>query len=284
MTKDYQQAKPDLELRWEHRGPIAPLSRTEASLLFAELSQVSYLHPQHVADYAPHLGLDLEQFIDRDGAQAYVFSSPTDRVISCRGTEPTEFNDIKADVNAVMVVAETVGRVHRGFKKEVDDLWPKIETILSEDDGRDVWFTGHSLGGAMATICAGRCYLSHIPVEPKGVYTYGAPRVGTQRYANHVALDLTRWVNNNDIVPRVPPTWMGYRHTGKRIYINTYGKVRRMTPRQRVKDRWRGFWAGLKQGKIDHFSDHAVANYVRHIAGALAEEKVQGTDDGTTAL
>lgn len=135
----------------------------------------------------------------------------------------------------------------------------------------------------MATICAGRCYLAHIPVEPTGVYTYGAPRVGTQRYVNHVDIDLTRWVNNNDIVPRIPPTWMGYRHTGRRIYINTYGKVRKMTPRQRVKDRWRGFGAGLKQGKIDHFSDHAVANYVGHIADVLAEERQRASGPGASA-
>ena len=35
-----------------------------------------------------------------------------DLVIACRGTQPTEFNDIKADLNAVPVVAETVSRVH----------------------------------------------------------------------------------------------------------------------------------------------------------------------------
>ena len=270
---DEDRAQPDLELRRKHSGPIAPLSRIDASLLFAQLSQVSYPHPDYVADYAPHLGLGVDRFIDRDGAQAYVFSSETDRVIACRGTEPTDWNDIKADVNALTVLSETVGRVHRGFKREVDDLWPALEDVLDDgDDHRSLWFTGHSLGGAMATICAGRCFLADIPATPEAVYTYGAPRVGTRRYVHHVDLSIIRWVNNNNVVARIPPTWMGYQHAGTRMYINTDGNVRKLTRKQRAKDRWRGFVAGVKKGKIDPFSDHAVANYVTHIASAADGE------------
>lgn len=267
-------AIPDIPIRRDFSGAIESLSRLEASLLFAQVSRIAYLQPRAVEEYIPHMGLRVEEFADRDGAQAYVFGSETDVVVACRGTEPNDFNDVKADVNALTVLAETVGRVHRGFKREVDDLWPRLEEIIATDD-RTLWFTGHSLGGAMATISAGRCFLAHIPADPKAVYTYGAPRVGTKRYINNTNVDLTRWVNNNDIVPRVPPTWMGYRHTGRRLYINTYGKVRRMTNRQRAKDRWRGFVIGLKQGKVDHFSDHAIANYVQHIADALEEAEAR---------
>jgi triacylglycerol lipase len=254
----------------EHKGPVESLDPLQASLLFAQISRISYLQPHAVDVYIPRLGMRLENFADRDGAQAYIFGNDTDIVVACRGTEPNDWNDVKADVNALMVVAETVGRVHRGFKREVDDLWPELENVIASDK-RTLWFTGHSLGGAMATILAGRCFLAHIPATPKGVYTFGAPRVGTKRYINSVEVDLTRWVNNNDIVPRVPPTWLGYRHTGRRLYINTYGKVRTMTKRQRMKDRWRGFFQGLKAGKVDHFSDHAVARYVEHIADAVDE-------------
>ena len=262
---------PEIEIPMAHDGPIQALDRLQASLLFAQISRISYLQPHAVNHYIPRLGLQLEHFADRDGAQAYIFGNDTDLIVACRGTEPDDWNDVKADVNALTVLAETVGRVHRGFKQEVDDLWPALEAEIASET-RTLWFTGHSLGGAMATISAGRCFLAHIPATPKGVYTYGAPRVGTKRYINNVDVDLTRWVNNNDIVPRVPPTWMGYRHTGRRMYINTYGKVRRMTKRQRAKDRWRGFFHGLRQGKVDHFSDHSIARYVEHLATAVDEK------------
>ena len=86
---------------------------------------------------------------DRDGAQAYHFENDVDSVIVCRGTEPDDINDVKADVNALAVAAETVGRVHRGFKSECDQLWPMIERAI-KDNPKPLWFAGHSLGGAIA--------------------------------------------------------------------------------------------------------------------------------------
>jgi triacylglycerol lipase len=55
----------------------------------------------------------------------------------------------------------------------------------------------------MATICAGRCFLSEIDSLPYALYTYGSPRVGDKRFVNFVELNHARWVNNNDIVTRV---------------------------------------------------------------------------------
>ena len=252
-------------------GPIEELSLLGRSLLFAELAKVAYLAEESAAQIVDDIGLRETLFFDRDGSQAYVFKTDTDCVVACRGTEPHEWNDIKADVNAMTAVAETVGRVHRGFKKEVDDLWPRLEEALINND-KTLWFTGHSLGGAMATICAGRCFLSHIQAIPKELFTFGSPRVGNKRYVNHVKLDHYRWVNNNDIVTRMPWAWMGYRHTGEQMYLDSSGKLRPMSKAQRAKDRWRGFWMGIKKGKIDHFADHAMVDYIRHIDAALQEE------------
>ena len=252
-------------------GPIAQRSLLGRSLLFAELAKVAYLAEESAAQIVDDIGLRETLFFDRDGSQAYVFKTDTDCIVACRGTEPHEWNDIKADVDAVTAVAETVGRVHRGFKKEVDDLWPRLEEALIQND-KTLWFTGHSLGGAMATICAGRCYLSHIKSTPSELFTFGSPRVGNKRYVNHVKLTHYRWVNNNDIVTRVPWAWMGYRHTGTQMYLDSSGKLRPMSKAQRAKDRWRGFWMGIKKGKVDHFSDHAMVDYIRYIDAALQEE------------
>ena len=258
-------------------GPIEGKGLLERSLLFAELSNIAYLRDDHVAPYAEKLSFDKCELIDRDGSQAYVFENNTDCVIACRGTEPTEWNDIKADLDAVSIAAETIGRVHRGFKKEVDDLWPILEEHLVQNK-KTLWFCGHSLGGAMAAICAGRCYLSHIDSMPKGLFTYGSPRVGNTRYVNYVKLEYFRWVNNNDIVTHVPPAWMRYRHTGQEMYINAYGRVREMTGWQRTKDRWRGFMMGIKQGKIDNFSDHLIDLYIEAIHKAFEKESVGEMD------
>jgi triacylglycerol lipase len=256
-------------------GAIKDLDKLHKSLLFAELSNIAYLRKNLAARAAREIGFSTIRFFDRDGSQAYIFENDFDCTIICRGTEPNEWNDIKADVNAASVVAETIGRVHKGFKQEVDDLWPELESALVENK-KTLWIAGHSLGGAMATICASRCKLSHIQTNPIELYTFGSPRVGNNRYVNYSVVVHIRWVNNNDIVTRVPPNWLGYRHTGEEMYLNAYGKIRKITSWQRTKDRWRGFWMGLKAGRIDPFNDHLLEQYARCIYNEICTRECGG--------
>ena len=248
------------------KGPIADLDVKHRSLLFAELAQIAYSKKADATKSARSLGFTTVEYYNIAGAQAYRFMNKDDFVIACRGTEPTEFNDIKADLNALPTRAETVSFVHKGFKDEVDKIWPTLhEDIEREADTRTVWFCGHSLGAAMATIVASRCTGSFECPNPAELYTYGSPRVGFKRFVQSEPIKHYRWVNNNDIVTRVPMWIMGYRHDGERMYLNTWGNVRKMTGWQRFKDKMRGMWRGIKQGKIDAFSDHSMGEYVRHI-------------------
>lgn len=251
--------------------PIGELSLLQQSLLFAEIAKISYYRPDIVWEAVNAVGFEEYQYFDQDGAQAYIIANQFDCIVACRGTEPNEWNDIKADANALTVIVENVGRVHRGFKREVDDLWPKLEVALRENE-KPLWFTGHSLGGAMATICAGRCKLSEIPSNPEGLFTFGSPRVGNKRFINYVKLPHYRWVNNNDIVARVPPRWMGYTHSGRELYLNAFGRLRKYTPLRRFRDRWYGFFLTLRKWQVDHLADHSMAKYVECIKRALEDE------------
>jgi triacylglycerol lipase len=98
------------------------------------------------------------------------------------------------------------------------------------------------------------------------IFTYGSPRAGWRGFVNNLHVPHWRWVNNADVVTRVPLTVMGYVHHGKIRYINTFGNVREFTYWQRFKDKWRGIWRGLKKLSFKNFSDHGMANYVAHIA------------------
>lgn len=256
------------------RGPIAEMTFLQRSLLFAELSMVAYNDEREATEAAGFVGFPDVTFFDHDGSQAYRFRNDYDCVIACRGTEPNEWNDIRADANAASVLAETAGKVHRGFKTEVDDLWPMLETALMTND-LPVWFCGHSLGGAMATICAGRCFLSHVHSVPSALFTYGSPRVGDNRYINFVRIDHYRFVNNNDIVTRTPPVWMGYRHCGTEVYIDRHGCLGHLDAVQKRHDRWRGFVKSLRRFRIDHFSDHPLHQYLGPILEAARREQVE---------
>lgn len=73
----------------------------------------------------------------------------------------------------------------------------------------DFIMTGHSLGGAFATIAA--LHLSHeniFPADKLSLYTFGSPRVGNIDFAQEVFENVKqsyRIVHHNDIVPHLPP-------------------------------------------------------------------------------
>lgn len=269
-----EQTANQLKLHSRKAEKIKQWSLLERALLMAELSMISYLPLEQTEKAAKRLGFSETIFFDNDGSQAYLFANDIDIVIAFRGTEPNEWNDIKADLDATKALAETVGRVHRGFKKEVDDIWPLLEKMLSANQktlDKYLWFTGHSLGGAMAAICAGRCQLSAIKTYPEQLHTFGSPRVGTKRYINHAKIDYYRWVNNNDVVTRTPPAWMGYRHAGKEMYLDSDGRLKELNPVQRSADLWKGVLSGLKKYEIDYFTDHLIDRYVEYLHQSLLE-------------
>ena len=244
---------------------ISQLDLLERGELFAILSKIAYYEEKAAKEEANKLGFTEVKFYNLDGAQAYKFENKTDVVIACRGTEPTQFNDIKADLRARPVKSESVSRVHYGFKREVDDIWPQIEKDILNIKSKKLWITGHSLGAAMATIMASRCRHCEPLIDPQELHTFGSPRVGWKKYTQTFDTKHYRWVNNNDIVTRVPFAFMCYHHDGEEMYFNAYGQLRKHSYWQRVKDRFRGIWFGLKKGKIDSFSDHSITEYVNNI-------------------
>jgi triacylglycerol lipase len=266
------------------RAPLASLSFLRRSLAMAELAMIAYNDESEAQRAARAIGFPEAQLFDNDGSQAFRFRNDHDVVLACRGTQPNEWNDIQADANAVMSVVGTFGNVHSGFNREVEDLWPLLEELL-RGCRQPVWFTGHSLGGAMATICAYRCTTSAITKDPQELHTFGSPRVGCKRYIRHAKVTHYRWVHNNDVVTRVPPAWMGYRHCGDEVYLDRYGRIRKLTGVFRSRDRWRGLLGGLLQWRIDMLSDHSIRLYAKHIAAAVNEENAsRATSGGNTHI
>jgi triacylglycerol lipase len=92
-----------------------------------------------------------------------------------------------------------------------------------------------------------------------------------------------RWVHNNDVVTRVPPPWMGYRHGGEEIYLDRFGRIRKITGVLRSRDRWHGFVGGLLKGSLDPLADHSIHLYAGHIGAAVDEEERRVRAGGTAA-
>lgn len=130
------------------------------------------------------------------------------------------WRDVVSDAKLV----QGVDGIHVGFRQALDQphVWDDIASHLETIGNKPVWFTGHSLGAALATIAAAR-YGAQRPVQ--GLYTFGSPRVGNRDFVQTVPQNTQRFVNNNDLVARLPPPIGGYKHVGALKFITLAGQI-----------------------------------------------------------
>ena len=244
-------------------------------LVFAKFSKYAYLNPDEAAASAKNEGFFKTEFIDIDGAQAYVFYNKSDLIISCRGTQPSEMNDIMADLEVFKADSVTGNKIHQGFKEEVDKIYDLVEERVERLVGHKIWCTGHSLGGAMATILAQRLEFAggH---DVDTLYTYGSPRAGGPKFRAWCDKHLNhqRFVNNNDVVPCVP-SFFRWRHTGKCHYIKSTGEVTNLGrwSSERIRDKGWSLLKTIFKGRLDLIADHNIDDYIFHLEEASIHHK-----------
>lgn len=213
--------------------------------------------------------------------QAYVCQYDDTITIAFRGTESSE--DILTDLKLFQVpfylpnisYTETPN-VHQGFNLQFQaikfDLHQHIEKILKSHKIEKLVFTGHSLGGALATI-ASVYFSSKYPLLELTCFTLGSPRVGDTKFIkifNERIKNSYRYVNDNDPVPCVPTVWR-FEHVKGLIWLHQ-DTVKREIPV------WR-FYRFLKNTFLDWFGygynafdDHKCEEYVTDIQQILTDE------------
>ncbi len=182
-------------------------------------------------------------FIDRDHTQAYVIevadlparskdsalrakalraagrsAEAGHTAVAFRGTQIT-FGFSLADVASNLWVRRVPwdpGKVHRGYREAVLDIAQELKHPLYSAK-RPLYFTGHSMGGALATLA------STFPPGPSATYTFGAPRVGDRAFAKALR-NVVRIVHGQDIAPKYP-LFLGYRHGGKVWHLKADGSL-----------------------------------------------------------
>ena len=114
------------------------------------------------------------------------------------------------------------GGVNKYFLDGFTSIWnggmkDDFLTLKNKNPGYELWVTGHSLGGAMASIAAATISkLGYISSDKLKLITYGEPRVGNADYA--AAVDKLvpycfRITHAQDVSPHLPPKGMlGYYH------------------------------------------------------------------------
>eukprot|EP01029_Cantina_marsupialis_P007450 TRINITY_DN1827_c0_g1_i1.p1 TRINITY_DN1827_c0_g1~~TRINITY_DN1827_c0_g1_i1.p1 ORF type:complete len:294 (+),score=69.98 TRINITY_DN1827_c0_g1_i1:84-965(+) len=180
--------------------------------------------------YKSHVG---DRFVISDPkkfSQAYVTRLDNAILIGFRGTVPSSFknwlSDMWASKSKSFYCKEC--KVHKGFHdiwlRLKDKVFEAVYDILKETPPGEIngmLIAGHSLGGAVATLAALE-FAERFGI-PTQVYTQGQPRVGNQAfvdmYKNYVQAHY-RLVHYHDIVPTVPPHFLGFRHVPLEIFYD----------------------------------------------------------------
>jgi triacylglycerol lipase len=186
-------------------------------VFLAQASSVAYWPDDKVRKWTQDAGFSKAVVFDSGNIQGYWCVAEDLAMLAFRGTGNVRqwLRDAR-----FFPVEDEWGSIHIGFRDGVMN----VASVLADFGGavkscKHVWLTGHSLGGALAVVAAMRLK-SGANISPF-LYTYGQPAVGLNGFAERFSVELPqrfwRFVNQSDIVTRVPP-WP-YRHTGavKRI-------------------------------------------------------------------
>jgi hypothetical protein len=117
-----------------------------------------------------------------------------------------------------------VTQTAEGYQIAADAVFAELQDLISAPGlfGNKVFVTGHSLGGALATLSAHQIVSNRV-AEVTAVYTFGMPRAGTEVFANtqynpRLGSCTYRLVQGDDLVPTLAPTELGFHHLGRYLH------------------------------------------------------------------
>lgn len=210
----------ELAAGWDTRDPV----NWNIVAALAHLSYLAYNDDHEVLDhYFKSMGFDEWTAIETGNTVAYVVVSSEVVVVVVRGSDDIEDWLLNGQFLHCPAQGEISFSFHRGFLKAYNCIRDKLRDAVSQKaHDRKLWLCGHSLGGAIATICA--IDIQHGTSTPKPtLVTFGQPRVtdfaGAEWMRETFAGRYLRVVNEKDIVTRVPPEVLRYQHAGRCIRL-----------------------------------------------------------------
>jgi len=224
-------------------------------------------------------------FIESDiDCQCYVSVFNNDSILCAfRGTENsrdwlTDANMIRVSMDLQDVNDDDRPLAHWGILRQFRSVEDKITKFIDEElknnnQIKNIVYTGHSLGGGLATIALMN-YSHKYPTLNHMCVTFGAPRVGNKEFRErfkNVCKFSKRYVNYFDPVPSLPFS-LRYTHSCPSDHINLNNIVVEETGIMRF------FW--IMYYKFKHcfgfiynpVDDHGIQNYYYKLCELLDDE------------
>nr|WP_188540824.1 lipase family protein [Paenibacillus segetis] len=154
----------------------------------------------------------------------FILQSQQDIIIAFRGTSSTTnwiSNVLASQKRFKYIKVDCL--THRGFtgiySSARSEIISRLSTLSSD---KTLYVTGHSLGGALATLCA-IDIAANTTFNSPNLFTYGSPRVGDPDFANafkKYICNSYRIANPFDVVPHAPPTIYKLPKREKKFYYS----------------------------------------------------------------
>lgn len=236
-------------------------------------SKLSYEGSNSIEDESRTFGLDFVKQHNVRNHSVSMFHFTDSAIIAFRGTN--ELADWKT--NLLMVpIKRTWGWAHFGFVRAAEELWPLVKESISGNfgQGRKLYITGHSLGGAIAVISALK--LTHeLRHEVAGLITFGQPPVVGKTAIQSLSMaglsNYPRNISSVDIVCTGP--FMPFFHAGSVQYFDANGQLhKKMSWLRYFQDAARLGWRLQPHGQL---KKHFMTNYVSLIENQVEQDRLK---------
>lgn len=264
-------------------GPALPFEGRKgdfseiASWYLAEASLISYESPNFIRNVMRLSGFEGFRAFENKASEGFVAWGGNEALVFFRGTEVKSLRSvIDVYTDAKFGKVEFLGGiVHKGFRDGLLAIWERegesrpayadwafangmSEFLLDLKAARPqmcFYFTGHSLGGALATLAA------RLFPYTTALYTYGSPMVGDSGFTGGCDFPHYRWVNNRDAVTFLPPPELmeklfkySYCHFGQEKYLSEDGRLGQAPERPSFVSMMAGDLDKVMEGLSDAFS------------------------------